>query len=529
MGSIVSRASSPTAATIRASASAPWVVPSRSPSPEPTPAVANPAAPAALTGGGASTDPAAPIRAANPTAASAPPSPAPIVQVPAVPVAEAAAWAAGAELSARGVKRGSDEGDDVIFVCAQPKRARTDAGDEVTFLGCRGAKRGAEEDDDAVFLGSQPVGEARLSKRAKVETDSTPTPSPPTSPSLVPTRGTKRAFEEGFAAALANHDAKRRRRTTPSADNDEATTLPGLMQLATQPVSSAAASQAVVLAPRARDSPTTFLDLPRELREMIYGNLLVAEKAVVPRVPLRPQAYRVGFPMRKVSSLLRANKAVHDDALGFLLRNNTFRLTIRHHRAWLNQIGNRASAQLHRIIVECDGKKRHALDGLEAFQNTLKKKTSPESLRELTYQFFWAMDGHVAIKQSLCRPEVWSSWKVLKGLRVIAIETKDRAVGFDNRLDLERRERSLSRVCLQSGGKTVEGRWLRPWRRDKMSLPWCHVTLKEGWEKYTTKDKMGVAQPEDWDNVVEIAIIGATSPHGSDHRGGRRPVHDLTV
>ncbi|KAM7208421.1 hypothetical protein V8F20_001399, partial [Naviculisporaceae sp. PSN 640] len=164
-----------------------------------------------------------------------------------------------------------------------------------------------------------------------------------------------------------------------------------------------------------------FFSLPVEIREMIYELVLVAPKPVVPRVAYRSQSYRIGFPIGRLSSILLVNKQVKEEALHFIIRENVFKLSIKHHRAWLNNIKREFSHCLRRIIVECDGKNKHAAENMIAFQNTLKKRTRGDQLRELTYQIMWTMSGQEAMIV-FDKPEFRSgynkTWKRLQSVTV---------------------------------------------------------------------------------------------------------------
>ncbi|KAM7183523.1 hypothetical protein V8F33_013537 [Rhypophila sp. PSN 637] len=92
---------------------------------------------------------------------------------------------------------------------------------------------------------------------------------------------------------------------------DEEVTRAGLPSSAAADVVLAASSNdiiiaddnlaAVLVSPKA---PAGFFDLPLEIREMIYHQVLTAPK--LHQLPQRNQAYRIGFPIGKLSNLLLA-------------------------------------------------------------------------------------------------------------------------------------------------------------------------------------------------------------------------------
>lgn len=184
-------------------------------------------------------------------------------------------------------------------------------------------------------------------------------------------RGQKRTAEF-VADSIALPEAKRRRIGPENADEEIIrVNLPisaGDVIRAAQ--GSALARFMPLVTPPGEHVPTggaSFLSLPPEFREMVYQHLLVAEKPVVPRVAHRAPHYSVGFPIRTVVSLLLTHRIVYKEALGFMLMHNTFNLSIKHQRSWFHLLGRHSSNCIRRMIVECVGKNKHAVDNLTAF------------------------------------------------------------------------------------------------------------------------------------------------------------------
>jgi len=360
-----------------------------------------------------------------------------------------------------------------------------------------GVKRRAEDDDDA---------NPAEAKRARTEEAAATV-------NGEVCRGLKRAAES-VADSTALDGYKRRRIDPESADEEiiraDLPTSARDVVLASQ--GSALGRFVPVTANHKPTGGVTFLSLPPEIREMVYRHLLVAAHPVVPRVQHRPPNFAVGFPIRKVVSLLLSHRTVYKEALGFMLMNNTFKLTIKHHRGWLNLLGRHSSACIRSLFVECDGKNKHAADNLVAFQNTMRKRTSPSQFREVTYRFSWSMDPDSAVRM-LSLSDARTSWKYMKSLKLINIQISSPWASRDTMLAQERVRRVFSRVCLESG-KPVRGIILKSLRRNRDPEAFMDVKLKEGWKKYVTIDKRGggrmVVRDADWDEVVEVTLIPET-------------------
>ncbi|KAM7212927.1 hypothetical protein V8F06_011682, partial [Rhypophila decipiens] len=265
-----------------------------------------------------------------------------------------------------------------------------------------------------------------------------------------------------------------------------------------------------------------FFDLPLEIREMIYHEVLVAKRAIMPRVPQRNQAYRIGLPIGKLSNFLlavapidRTRKVIKGEIMPFLFRHNEFKLTLKHHKSWLNSIPRKHAACIRRMVIECNGKNKHAAASLLAFQNTIRKRLGAGQVRELTYQFFWSMNSQTAVRHCDA-PESRHAWKKFKRLEKITVDTSvRRGATPDERFAFEEQQRVLSRLVLDSG-VPVHARALRPWRRDKLSLPWGSLSLKDDWKAHVIRDKKGgkwdPKTRESWENIINVKLRPSAAP-----------------
>ncbi|KAK3315906.1 hypothetical protein B0H66DRAFT_624687 [Apodospora peruviana] len=233
--------------------------------------------------------------------------------------------------------------------------------------------------------------------------------------------------------------------------------------------------------------PVTFFSLPTEIRMMVYGYLLVAggggPHKMVPIMPLATQrlVHQPGtkFPQRTVTALLQANKLIYNEACGYLMQYNVFRLSLRHHRPWINSLSRPTAAAIRHVTIECDGKARHGPNNLTMMMNTLRKRCSAD-LRSITFKFNWSISNDESMKLLLL-PEMARGWAKFKELQIITVEMTSDLTNAQ-RLEDELEKREYSQLCHDSKAR-VKGRLMRLWRKDKLGKFWLDIQPNPKWNK----------------------------------------------
>ncbi len=205
---------------------------------------------------------------------------------------------------------------------------------------------------------------------------------------------------------------------------------------------------------------TTFLSLPPEIRLRIYGYLFFKRsRPLYPhidglQVPRNNLRINNSFPRDVIIGMTHTNKQLSAEAAHFLYNNNRFRLSLSHHRDWLNRIGRKNSNALREVILVGEGRVQVAATQLSAMMTTLWKR-APESLRRITVHDEWYSLDSAFILRELLKFGNKHPWKAFRSLEEIVIDIPHRTMpGGDRPLyrELCRQAKAnvTARYCVQS-------------------------------------------------------------------------------
>ncbi len=204
---------------------------------------------------------------------------------------------------------------------------------------------------------------------------------------------------------------------------------------------------------------TTFLSLPPEIRLRIYGYFFKRSRPIYPHIDgLQVPPNNLGninaFPRDLIIGMTHTNKQLSGEVAHFLYNNNRFRLSLAHHRDWINRIGRKNSNALKEVILVGEGRVQAAATQLSAMMTTLWKR-APDSLCRITVHDEWYSLDSAFILRELLKFGNKHSWKAFRSLEEIVIDIPHRTMPGGDRtlykeLCLQARVNVTARYCVQS-------------------------------------------------------------------------------
>lgn len=201
-------------------------------------------------------------------------------------------------------------------------------------------------------------------------------------------------------------------------------------------------------------SSPTFLGFPPEIRLRIYGHLFRRSRPVYPHADNDSHSQSI-FPKDHLFiAMTRTNKQLSAEVTYFIYSNNCFRLSLSHHRDWINRMGRKNSNALKEVILVGGGRVQVAAAQLSAMMTTLWKRSS-ESIRRITVHDEWYSLDSAFILRELLKFGNKHSWKAFRNLEEIIIDIPHRTMpGADRplyvKLCLQAKVNVIARYCVQS-------------------------------------------------------------------------------
>ncbi len=201
-------------------------------------------------------------------------------------------------------------------------------------------------------------------------------------------------------------------------------------------------------------SAATFLSLPPEIRLRIYGYLSIKRsRPVYPHVGSNSHTQN-NYPKELLIAMTQTNKQLSAEVTHLIYSNICFRLSLSHHRDWINRIGRKGSNSLKEVILVGDGRVQVAATQLSAMMTTLWKRAS-ENLRRITVHDEWYSLDSAFILRELLKFGSRHPWKTFRSLEEIVIDIPHRTMPGGDRplyteLCLQAKVNVTARYCVQS-------------------------------------------------------------------------------
>ncbi|KAK4179148.1 hypothetical protein QBC36DRAFT_180902 [Triangularia setosa] len=226
---------------------------------------------------------------------------------------------------------------------------------------------------------------------------------------------------------------------------------------------------------------SAFDRLPGEVRNMIYGYGLRADRSIIPRVPGLPnngtRSPRHDIPADTVLGLaLGFNKNISREVLTYFYGENKFALSAPYHKAWVNRIGKRNAACIRALTIHCEAKDKQAQNYLTEMQNALGKRC--RSLKVIEYNCEWLLLEHQAFFQRITAKHMANSWKHFKHLETINLQHYDLPGHIKNNSPAWE---LLVKLCKQSKVKVSATGRLNMFLKDRVAVEWNNGEVVKAW------------------------------------------------
>ncbi|KAK0744400.1 hypothetical protein B0T21DRAFT_252788, partial [Apiosordaria backusii] len=216
-----------------------------------------------------------------------------------------------------------------------------------------------------------------------------------------------------------------------------------------------------------------FERLPGEVRNMIYGYSLKANKSIIPRVPeiritTASRSPRTGLaPGTLLGLALGFNKEISQEVLTYFYGQNKFAISIPYHKAWANRIGRKNAACIRELTIHCEAKSNRAENYLTEMQHSLEKRF--RNLRVIEYNCEWYMFNTQVFLQKMTAKHMASSWKYFKRLEMVNVQhfnMADQIKANSPAWEL------LVKLCNQSKVKVVATSRQKIFLNDRAAVEW---------------------------------------------------------